>query len=66
MTKEQIAALEVKPEKEGWYFVNLFQFEKDEEKYPDEFNEFIYFNGMDYDYTNGYEGCYVSNICWKA
>lgn len=65
MTKEQIAALEIKPEEEGWYFVTLFQLKKDNKKDPDEFNDFIFFNGNNYEYENGYEWCYVSKILFK-
>ncbi len=66
MTQEQIIQNEVRPNNEGWYFVTLFQFKKQSEKDVDEFNDFIYFDGNNYDYTYGYEGCYVSKIIFEC
>ena len=59
MNAEKIAAMEVKASSEGWYYVSLFQYKKEEEKDPDYFNEWLFFDGKEWDYSGYKDCCYV-------
>lgn len=64
LSPEEIAALEVRPEKCGWYFVTLCQYEKDDPEDPDCIKEYLYFDTLiGWEYCGEYLGsCYVSEI----
>jgi hypothetical protein len=60
MTKEEFEAMEVKPKGKGFYFVTMFQFEKDDPTDPDYIRDWLEFDGKDWVY-DGYK-CYVCFI----
>lgn len=64
MDENKIKALEVKPltKNKCWYLVTLHQCIKEHEDHPDYFQEWIYFDGENWDYW-GYTGvCYCCFI----
>ena len=54
-------AMEVRPENSGWYFVTLFQFEKEEKENPDYIKDWVEYDGEAWQ-CDGYENCYVCFI----
>jgi hypothetical protein len=62
MDKSRFDALEVRTDVPGWYWVTFFQFNKDQERDPDYFKDWIETDGKVWDY-GGYDGkCYVCFI----
>ena len=62
MDKEEFDAMEVKPEKPGWYLVTMFQYKKNESKHPDYIKDWVEFDGGDWDYCEYKNCCYVCFI----
>jgi len=62
MDQDEIDILEVKPERLGWYWVTLFQYEKEREEDPNYFMEWVEFkDDGEWDYFM-YPKCYVCFI----
>lgn len=63
LDQSAIKMLEVRPKKEGFYFVTLYQYKKEEVEHPDYFEDWLEFDGQSWDYNGGYCGtCYVCFI----
>ena len=56
MDKDEFTFMEVKPNKEGWYFITLFQFKKERISHPDYIKDWMFYNGESWNYGL-YEGC---------
>lgn len=62
MNQQEFEIMEVKPINEGWYFVSMYQYNKDRPEYPDYIKDWMHFDGQKWEYE-GYEGkCYVCFI----
>jgi hypothetical protein len=62
LSLEKFDALEVKPERSGWYLVTMFQFGKEKEEHPDYIKEWLEFNGEGWEYGYYIGHCYVCFI----
>jgi hypothetical protein len=62
MKKQEFDALEVKPQRDGFYLVTLFQFANLKPDHPEYIRDWLQFKKGDWDYGD-YEGsCYVCFI----
>ena len=62
MDTEEFKAMEVKPKEKAFYFVTLFQFDKEKPEHPDYIRDWLEFEGKNWAY-DGFEGsCYVCFI----
>ena len=61
MYSSEFEAMEVKPKEKDFYFVTLFQFEKEKPEYPDYIRDWLEFDGEAWDY-GGFDNCYVCFI----
>ena len=52
---DEINNTEVKPTKDGWYYVKLYQYNKEDCDDPDYFHDWVEFRNENWDYA-GYEG----------
>ena len=59
---EDIKFLEVTPKHSGWYFVTFFQYKKEDIEDPDYFKDWIYYNGIKWDYDLYSDNSYVCFI----
>ena len=50
------------PESPGWYFVTFHQFNKQDETDPDYFNEWVEFDGVDWEYKDYEERSIITKI----
>jgi hypothetical protein len=55
MTLDKVKSLEIKPDGAGFYFVTLFQYNKKEPKHPEYFQDWLEFDGEDWDYYGEYK-----------
>jgi hypothetical protein len=63
MNKNKFSIMEVKPDRKGYYFVTLHQFKKEEELHPDYIQDWLEYDGSEWDYFAGYsDTCYVCFI----
>lgn len=60
MDREEFEVMEVKPKEKDFYFVTMFQYEKEKPEYPDYIKDWIEFDGENWDY--GEYKCYVCFI----
>lgn len=62
MVKNEIKALEVLSNNPGWYYVTLFQYNKESEEDPDYFQDWLEFTSRGWDYGLYKDSCYVCFI----
>ena len=65
MDLEEFEAMEVKPKAKGWYYVTLYQFEKDTPEHADYIRDWLEFDGENWAYEDYDKTCYVCFISKK-
>ena len=51
-----------KPESKGWYLVTFYQFNKEDDKDPDRFNDWAEFNGVNWEYDDYKSRCVIVKV----
>lgn len=62
---EDIHEQEARPDSKGWYFVELFQYKKEDAKDPDLINDYVFYDGEKWDMGEYAGTCVVNTIFRK-
>jgi hypothetical protein len=62
MSQDEFKGREYTPNNEGFYFVRLHQYKKEEDRHPDYIEDWLEFDGEKWDYGGYKDNCYVCLI----